>query len=141
MTIDELIELATEAREDLGGDAQVRIAYQRGYPLRAALSWVTIPYSTEPAELYGPGERAAGQQHDGTFLWLATGTSQAGRTPTPPNGPDSAPASPQKSSGDKQHRKAPGLLPLYRSRRPCPGRPRGQDYARGGSGRPHARWP
>ena len=26
MTIDELIELASEAREDLGGDAQVRIA-------------------------------------------------------------------------------------------------------------------
>ena len=32
MTIDELIELAAEAREDLGGDAQVRIAYQPGYP-------------------------------------------------------------------------------------------------------------
>ena len=73
MTIDELIELATEAREDLGGDAQVRIAYQPGYPLRAALSCVTIPYSTDPAELYGPDEQAAGQQHDGTFLWLATG--------------------------------------------------------------------
>jgi len=28
MTIDELIALAGEAREDLGGDAQVRIAYQ-----------------------------------------------------------------------------------------------------------------
>ena len=38
MTIDELIELAPDAREDLGGDAQVRIAYQPGYPLRAALS-------------------------------------------------------------------------------------------------------
>ena len=73
MTIDELIELATEAREDLGGDAQVRIAYQPGYPLRAALSCVTIPYSTDPAELYGPDEQAAEQQHDGTFLWLATG--------------------------------------------------------------------
>ena len=73
MTIDELIELATEAREDLGGDAQVRIACQPGYPLRAALSCVTIPYSTDPAELYGPDEAAAGQENDGTFLWLATG--------------------------------------------------------------------
>ena len=73
MTIDELIELATEAREDLGGDAQVRIAYQPGYPLRAALGFVTIPYSTDPDELYGPDEQAAGQQHDGTFLWLAAG--------------------------------------------------------------------
>jgi hypothetical protein len=27
MTIDELIELAAQAREDPGGDAQVRIAY------------------------------------------------------------------------------------------------------------------
>ena len=42
MTIDQMIELAVEAREDLGGDAQVRIAYQRGYPLRAALD-VTTP--------------------------------------------------------------------------------------------------
>jgi hypothetical protein len=57
MTIDELIELATEAREDLGGDAQIRIAYQPGYPLRAALGFVTIPYSTDPDELYGPDER------------------------------------------------------------------------------------
>jgi hypothetical protein len=73
MTIDELIELATEAREDLGGDAQVRIAYQPGYSLRAALSCVTIPYSTDPADLYGPDEAAAGQENDGTFLWLATG--------------------------------------------------------------------
>lgn len=32
MTIDELIELAQDARERLGGDAQVRIAYQPGYP-------------------------------------------------------------------------------------------------------------
>src|SRR6202012_1732838 len=73
MTIDELIELATEAREDLGGDAQIRIAYQPGYPLRAALGFVTVPYSTDPDELYGPDEQAAGQQHDGTFLWLAAG--------------------------------------------------------------------
>jgi len=73
MTIDQLIELARDAREDLGGDAQVRIAYQRGYPLRAALQYVTVPFSTDPAELYGPDETAAGQQNDGTFLWLATG--------------------------------------------------------------------
>jgi hypothetical protein len=73
MTIDELIELATGARDDLGGDAQVRIACQRGYPLRAALEYVTVPRSTEPSELYGPDETAAGQQDDGTFLWLAAG--------------------------------------------------------------------
>ena len=73
MTVDELIELANEAREDLGGDAQVRIAYQPGYPLRTALQYVTVPYSTDPCDLYGPDETAAGQQDDGRFLWLATG--------------------------------------------------------------------
>src|ERR1019366_4665702 len=73
MTIDELIELAQDAREDLGGDAQVRIAHQPGYPLRAALRCVTVPPSTDPAGLDGPDETAGGQQDDGTFLWLATG--------------------------------------------------------------------
>jgi hypothetical protein len=34
---------------------------------------VTVPFSTDPAELYWPDETAAGQQDDGTFLWLATG--------------------------------------------------------------------
>jgi hypothetical protein len=72
MTIDQLIELAQDARQDLGGDAQVRIAYQRGYPQRAALQYVTVPPGTGPADLYGPGE-TAGQQHDGMFLWLAAG--------------------------------------------------------------------
>ncbi len=70
MTIDELIELAENAREDLGGDAQVRIAYQPGYPRRAALCCVTVPPSTDPSDLYGPDKTAAGQQNDGTFLWL-----------------------------------------------------------------------
>ena len=62
MTIDELIELARDAREDLGGDAQVRIACQPGYPLRAALSCVTVPSSTDPADLYGTDETAVGQE-------------------------------------------------------------------------------
>jgi hypothetical protein len=60
MTIDELIALAKEAREDLGGDAEVRIASQPGWPLRAALACLTIPHSTDPADLYGADEAAAG---------------------------------------------------------------------------------
>lgn len=84
MTIDELIELATEAREDLGGDARVRIAYQPGYPLRAALRYVTVPPSTDPADLNGPNETAAGQHNDGTFLWLATGDLPDGENPYAP---------------------------------------------------------
>jgi hypothetical protein len=73
MTIDELIELAGEAREDLGGDAQVRIAWQPGWPLRGQLQCVTIPPSTDPDDLYAADEQASGQQNDGTFLWLAAG--------------------------------------------------------------------
>ena len=46
---------------------------QPGWPLRAALACVTIPHSTDPSDLYGPDEIAAGQEKDGTFLWLATG--------------------------------------------------------------------
>jgi hypothetical protein len=84
MTIDELIELAQDAREDLGGDAQVRIAYQPGYPLRAALQYVTIPYSSDSSELYGPDETASGQQDDGTFLWLAAGDLPDGENPYAP---------------------------------------------------------
>ena len=84
MTIDELIELASEAREDLGGDAEVRIASQPGWPLRAALACVTIPHSTDPSGLYGADETAAGQEKDGTFLWLATGDLPDGENPYAP---------------------------------------------------------
>jgi hypothetical protein len=84
MTIDELIALAEEARENLGGGAQVRIAFQPGWPLRAALAYVTIPHSTDPAELYGPDETAPGQVNDGTLLWLATGDLPDGENPYAP---------------------------------------------------------
>ena len=84
MTIDELITLAEEAREDLGGNAQVRIAFQPGWPLRAALAHVTIPHSTDPAELYSPDETAPGQGNDGTFLWLAAGDLPDGENPYAP---------------------------------------------------------
>ena len=123
MTIDGLIELAQDAREDLGGDAQVRIAYQPGYPLRAALGFVTVPPSTDPSGLYRPRRdhrRAAGRRHVPVARHGAT--SPAGRTPTPPSGSGPAPASPPRSNGDKQPRLAPGLLLPHRSRLPRPGR-------------------
>jgi hypothetical protein len=85
MTIDELIVLAQDAREDLGGDAQVRIAYQPGYPLRTALMGVTTPHSTDPEELYGADETASGQANDGAFLWLATGDLPDGENPYAPD--------------------------------------------------------
>jgi hypothetical protein len=115
MTIDELIELAQDAREDLGGDAQVRVACQPCYPLRAALCWVTVPPSTDPSDLYGPDETAAGQKNDGTFLWLATGNLPDGENPYAPDWPGPAPASPQRGNRDEQRRKAPGFPPPHRS--------------------------
>jgi hypothetical protein len=84
MTIDELIELASEAREDLGGDAEVRIASQPGWPLRSALACLTTPPSTDPSDLYGADETAAGQEKDGMFLWLATGDLPDGENPYAP---------------------------------------------------------
>lgn len=43
MTIDELIEELENARDDLGGHAEVRIAYQQNYPLRGTIARVTAP--------------------------------------------------------------------------------------------------
>jgi hypothetical protein len=63
---------------------QVRITFQPGWPLRAALAYVTIPHSTDRAELYGPDETAPGQGNDGTFLWLATGDLPDGENPYAP---------------------------------------------------------
>lgn len=94
MTIDELITLAEEARETLAGDAQVRIATQPGYPVRAALQHVPTPFSADPAELYAPVETAPGRAGDGTFLWLAVGDVPDGENPYAPGGPGSVPASP-----------------------------------------------
>jgi hypothetical protein len=85
MTIDELIELADQARKDLGGSAHVRIAFQPGWPLRAALRCLTIPSSADPGELYAADEQAPGQQNDGTFLWLATGDLPHGENPYAPD--------------------------------------------------------
>jgi hypothetical protein len=93
MTIDELIALAGEAREDLGGDAQVRIAFQPGYPVRAALQYVTIPHSST-ARTRRPPARATTARSCG---WPQA-TSRTVRTPTPPGGPGSAPTSPDRGT-------------------------------------------
>lgn len=81
MTIDQLIEAAEEAREALGGSAEVRIAYQQSYPLRGTLDAVTVPEDDDP---YDEGETAAGQENDGRMLWLAAGTAPYGENPYGP---------------------------------------------------------
>ncbi len=45
---------------------------------------MTVPPGTDPADLYGPDEAAAGQEDDGTFLWLATGDLPDGENPYAP---------------------------------------------------------
>jgi hypothetical protein len=84
MTIDQLIEAAQEACEELGGDAGVRIAYQQNYPLRGTLQAVTVPESDDP---YEEGGMAAGQENDSRMLWLAVGSVEYGENPY---GPESA---------------------------------------------------
>jgi hypothetical protein len=95
MTIDELIDELADARHELGGQAQVRIAHQPGWPLRATreldgqaqvriahrpgwplratVACVTVPGSDDPDELNGEGEAAPGQDGDGQMCWLAAG--------------------------------------------------------------------
>lgn len=80
MTIDELIEMASDARDQLGGDAEVRIAYQPNYPLRGDLVAVTVP-EEDP---YDEGECAAGQENDERMLWLAAGAVSYGENPYGP---------------------------------------------------------
>jgi hypothetical protein len=70
MTIDELISELEEARDELGGEAEVRVAYQQNYPLRGAVAAVTVP-GEEP---YDEGESAPGQDNDANMCWIAVGS-------------------------------------------------------------------
>jgi hypothetical protein len=84
MAIDQLIEAATEARDELGGDAEIRVAYQQNYPLRGTLQTVTVPESKDADYLYGEDGRASGQDEDGGFWWLAVGPVEYGENPYGP---------------------------------------------------------
>jgi len=84
MTIDEMIRELEDAREDLGGDAQVRIAYQPSYPLRGTVDRITVPESADPDDLYDEGQQAAMQDKDGTFVWIAVGSAPYDENPYGP---------------------------------------------------------
>lgn len=43
MNIDQLIEQLEDARDDMGGETEVRVAYQPSWPLRGTLAAVTVP--------------------------------------------------------------------------------------------------
>lgn len=70
-TVDDLIEKLEEAREELGGDAQVRMTWQPEYPIRGTVAAVTVPANR--ADPYGEDEVAPGQRNDGQMVWLAAG--------------------------------------------------------------------
>lgn len=80
-TIDDLISELEEAREQLGGHAQVRIAYQQSYPLRGTIARVTVPDTEDP---YDEGTRASGQDDDGHMCWIAVGSAPYSENPYGP---------------------------------------------------------
>jgi hypothetical protein len=84
MTIDELISELESAREEMGGDAEIRIAHQPDWPLRATFARVKLPAYADADMLYSEDERAAGQDEDGHLLWLATGSAPYGESPYAP---------------------------------------------------------
>lgn len=81
MTIDDLIAELEDARENLGGDAEVRVAYQENYPLRGTVARVTVPEDEDP---YDEGERAVGQDADGGMVWIAVGSAPYDENPYGP---------------------------------------------------------
>jgi len=106
MNIDEMIQQLEEARDDLGGDAEVRIAYQPNWPLRGTVAAVTVPQDdSEPhcadhtcfvgschdcqeamadADERGDGDAAPGKENDSKMLWLAVGSAPWDENPYAP---------------------------------------------------------
>lgn len=69
MKISELMGELEEAAEDLGEDAEVRVAYQPSWPLRATLRYITVASGST----YDEDEEAPGQEEDTAMVWLAVG--------------------------------------------------------------------
>lgn len=84
MTIDEMIAALEEAREDLGGEAQVRVAYQPNWPLRGTVARVTVPDGPDPDDNYDEGSAAPGQENDGRMVWIAVGSAPYDENPYGP---------------------------------------------------------
>lgn len=101
MTLDELIERLGEARDDLGGQAEVRVAYQPSWPLRGTIASVTVTGGdTEPhcddhvcyvascADCQDATQAAAedtpGTDSDDTMAWIAVGSAPYAENPYAP---------------------------------------------------------
>lgn len=79
MNIDDLIQTLEEAREAMGGDADVRIAYQPSWPLRGNVVEVTYNHNGDPDADFAPGTPA-----DEAICWLAAGEVGYGENPYAP---------------------------------------------------------
>jgi hypothetical protein len=84
MTLDELISELETAREDMGGDAEVRVAHNENWPVRATVARVTTPTAPDADYLYSDDERAYGQDEDGNMVWLATDSAPYSESPYAP---------------------------------------------------------
>lgn len=51
MTLDDLISLLEDAREEVGGEAEIACAFQPTYPLRATLRGIVTPTDLEGEEI------------------------------------------------------------------------------------------
>jgi hypothetical protein len=102
-TIDELIRQLEDARDDLSGDTEVRVAYQPNWPLRGTLSAVTVPQEddgghcddhicyvagcydcSEAAEAAEEGNIPDEVKADEKVLWLAVGSAPYDENPYAP---------------------------------------------------------
>lgn len=83
LTIDEMIEQLEDARTELGGQAQIRVAYQRNYPLYGTLDAVTVPTECQDSErrvwlAVGTGDQG---YCDGTWAWNGQENEDEGTNP------------------------------------------------------------
>lgn len=75
MTIDELISDLEDARENMGGGTEIRVAYQPNWPLRATISNTTIP--DDPDDMNDdPDAEEDPRDDDRDFFWIALGEGQ-----------------------------------------------------------------
>jgi hypothetical protein len=81
-TIDELITVLQDARDELGGGARVRVVTQRVYPLsHRVVAAATANEGESPSE---EGETGPGWDHGKQTLWLACDTPDVPESPYAP---------------------------------------------------------
>jgi hypothetical protein len=71
-TLDELISQLEEARDEAGGDVQVRVACQPGWPLRGTIETLTVTGDQDEPD-------------DPRTLWIALGSAPCDENPYAPH--------------------------------------------------------